>query len=383
MYIIDRISTLFFAAFIMVGLSSCRGNVDYDDPFYVPEGVLRIFADKSTIDADGQDVVTFTVKFGSKDVSTDSNMNLIRVVNGTETTLKPGLNTFSTPAAAEYKFKARYYSSGACYSDNEVVVNAVPVDEGVGQKDYYQKLWGMQFTAVSCEYCPMLAASLKKVRSSYPERIVQTAFHVAFAEDMMTDPMRLDINESFRNIVQHGTGLPLFAFNMMKSEINIVSEEDLIRERMQIVMSEYPAQCGVRIHTLYDHAGRTLTVTAGVTSNVRTEYWYHIILVEDGVEHAQAGVEGVYVHDNVVRSVLSGNCYGDRLNSGVALREGVEVTVSRQMTVSAGWDTDKMRVVVAALSSPDEGKTIICNNINECAVGSSVDYKYNDGKKCL
>lgn len=377
MYITSRISSVFFAALILAGLSSCRGNVDYDDPSYVPEGVLRIFADKSTIDADGQDVVTFTVKFGSKDVSTDADMNLIRIVNGAETTLKPGLNTFSTTAAAEYRFKARYYSSGAVYTDNEVVVNAVGVEEGVGQKDYYQKLWAMQFTAVSCEYCPMLAASLKNVKASYPDRIVQTAFHVAFSEDIMPDPMRLDINESFRSLVQHGNGLPLFAFNMMKSEKNIVSEEDLIRNQLLKILDTYPAECGVRIHTEYDPASRTVSVTSGVTSNVKKVYWHHVILVEDGVQYAQAGVNGTYVHDNVVRAILSGNCYGDKLNSGVALREGVEVTAKCTMSLSSAWNPEKMRVIVVALNSHDDGKTIVCNNINECALGASVNYIYN------
>jgi hypothetical protein len=377
MFITSRIFPLVSAVCILAAFSSCRGNVDYDDPSYVPEGVLRIFADKSTIDADGQDVVTFTVKFGSRDVSTDSDMNLIRVVNGEEITLKPGLNTFSTTAAAEYRFKARYYSSGAVYTDNEAVVNAVGVDEGVGQKDYYQKLWAMQFTAVSCEYCPMLAASLKNVKASYPDRIVQTAFHVAFSEDTMPDPMRLDINDSFRALVQHGTGLPLFAFNMMKSERNIVSEEDLIRNQLQKMLKDYPAECGVRIQSEYDPASRTVTITSGVTSNVRKVYWLHVILVEDGVQYAQAGVNGLYVHDNVVRSVLSGNVYGDKINSGVALREGVEVTVTSGMSVPEGCNPENMRVIVAALSSPDDGKTIICNNINECALVASVNYSYN------
>ena len=44
----------------LAGLLSCSGYVDYEDPNNVPEGVLRVFADKTSIKADGTETVTFT-----------------------------------------------------------------------------------------------------------------------------------------------------------------------------------------------------------------------------------------------------------------------------------------------------------------------------------
>lgn len=369
--------TLLLLICLLPGLLCCHGKVDYNDPDNVPEGTLRIFADKTGIDADGQDKVTFTVKFGSKDVSTDRNMNLIMKVDGKETSLKYGVNEFTATAAATYSFTARYYSDKAYYTDNEVVVTASSVAQSVGRKDYFQKLWAMQFTAVSCTYCPLLTGSLKSVAASNPGRMVQTAFHVAFDEATMPDPMRLEMNESFRNLVKHGEGLPLFAFNMVRSDENIVSEESLIRQQMQNILTSCPSECGVAISTSYDQSKREVTVTGRVTSNVEKEYRYHVLLVEDGVSYAQMGAEDGYLHDNVVRSILSGNTFGDKLNSGVAFEVGVEVGVTRTMAVAKEWNPEKMRVVFVALSSPDEGRTIVCNNINECALGASVDYIYN------
>ena len=90
-YIISALACLF----------SCSGYVDYDDPNNVPEGILRVFADRTTLKADGTETVTFTVRFGSKDVSHDSNMNLVYSVEGNEITLKPGVNVFTTTAPAE------------------------------------------------------------------------------------------------------------------------------------------------------------------------------------------------------------------------------------------------------------------------------------------
>lgn len=334
-----------------------------------------MFADKTTLKADGTETVTFTVRFGSKDVSHDSNMNLVYSVEGNEMTLKPGVNVFTTTAPAEYHFKARYYSSSAHYSDNEVVVKAVSAAQSVGKKDYHQKLWGMQFTAVSCTYCPRLTSSLKTVMAEDPGRIVLTAFHVAFDETTMPDPMRLSINEEFRNIVKHSDGLPLMAFNMIKSQTGIVDQLDLIREQKAAILADSPASCGVAVAAVYDSEKSEVTVTGRVTSNVAESMRYHIILVEDGIEYAQMGAqEDKYLHNNVVRAVAAENKWGDNLNLGLPLEEGVEVSVKRTIKLDKSWNPANMRAVMVALSEKDG--QYVCNNVNECALGSSSDYAY-------
>ena len=359
----------------VLALASCRGYVDYNDPDNVPEGVLRIFADKTEIAADGVETVTFTVKFGSKDVSKDANMNLIRIVGDDELTMKPGVNTFSTTAPAEYRFKARFYSGSANYTDNEVVVEAKSASQSVGKKNYFRKLWGMQFTAVSCTYCPELTASLKNVMNANPGKVVLTSFHVMFDETTLPDPMRLTINEDFRDLVKHSDGLPLFAFNMVKDNDAIVDEQDKIEAALAGYGSG-SATCGLALQTSYDAASGNITVTGKVTSNVAQQLRYHILLVEDGVEYTQAGVTGTYVHNCVVRDVLADNKWGDALNQSLKVEEGVEVSVTRSMKVEKAWKADKMRVVFAVLEP--KGDAFVCANINECALGASVDYIYND-----
>ena len=100
-----------------VALAACSGTVDQnDDPQntgdgrdQVPEGVLRIFADKSSISADGNDEVTFTVMFGSQDVSTARTLQLVREYDGEQKYMAYGANKFSTVTAGTYKFSAKYY----------------------------------------------------------------------------------------------------------------------------------------------------------------------------------------------------------------------------------------------------------------------------------
>lgn len=60
-------------------LSSCSGSSDETENGGTDDGILRITADKTAIQADGVEKVTFTVKLGTKDVSEESTMNLILV----------------------------------------------------------------------------------------------------------------------------------------------------------------------------------------------------------------------------------------------------------------------------------------------------------------
>ena len=207
-----------------------------------------------------------------------------------------------------------------------------------------------------------------------PGRVVLSAFHVKFNEQVMPDPMRLDVNEDFRSLVKHDEGLPLFAFNMVKDQVKIVDEQPKIEDAVAAYSTS--ATCGVAISTSYDSATRSLSVTGKVTSNVAESLRYHMILVEDGLDYSQAGEEGTYVHNNVVRSVLASNKWGDELNGGVALEEGVEVTVTRQMKLSSEWNPEKMRVIFTVLNPQDN--TYVCGNVNECTLGASVDYIYNE-----
>lgn len=84
---------LFSNAVILFGSSDETENGGTDD------GILRITADKTAIQADGVEKVTFTVKLGTKDVSEESTMNLILVKESGEENLDYGVRAFSTSSA--------------------------------------------------------------------------------------------------------------------------------------------------------------------------------------------------------------------------------------------------------------------------------------------
>lgn len=358
-----------YMAVVFAGLAalvSC-GNPADDDVEVVPDGVLKIFADKTSIAADGADCVTFRVMFGSEDVSTKNTMHLIREYEGKEVDMAAGANVFSTIAAGTYRFRAYLYSGGEHISENEIVVTAAAVE---GQKEYVKKVLGEQYTSTGCTSCPALSANIKELQKEMPGILVPVSFHQDFSS--VADPMAIQATAAFQKY--HGfQGLPYFNLNFHKAsgvETFLSTMKAAVEEELQTS----PATCGVAIETSYDAESREVTVKSKVTSNVAARYKYHIFLVEDGLDHSQMGADLTYRHDNVVRRMPAPDVTGFNMNGKKKFTPGVEVTAENVLDVDSFWKPENMRVVVAALLSQDGEKTWICVNANECKVGESIGY---------
>lgn len=362
-------------------LGSCHGQPD-DEPEQnvtdpkteVPDGVLRIFADKTEIIADGSDMVTFTVMFGKEDVSTAKTLQLIRAYEGKDTYMTYGVNTFSSVVAATYTFRAEYYYAGKYYTDNSVTITVKPATSGGDTKNYAQHILGLQFTSTGCVNCPTLSTNLKAVQAQQPGKLSVVSLHQNFNNvDDMTHPMTAAYYKQIKR-----QGLPQFNANLIINDDYItVSSLGEIMEIIELVEKEYPATCGVAIESTPVSGGKT-QVKARVTSNIPATYRCQMFLVEDKVMDEQEGYSGYYEHNNVLRVTSSENIYGDFLNDGVPVQVGVEVVASRELTIPADSSAENMRVVVAAFVSYDGGATYVVNNCAECLVGESVDYEINE-----
>ena len=337
----------------------------------IPEKKLTIAADKSTISANGADVVTFTVKYGTEDVSKASTMTLLRTFNGEQIELAPGSNLFATTVAGDYTFKARYYRAGEFISENEVKITATAA-QSAGTQNFRHKLLGLQFTSVGCPNCPTLSNVIKSLQASQPNRLVPVSFHLDY---QVSDPMKIAMSDTYYKAVKGDGGLPLFNLDLHNGE-KMVSERAKIEAEMAKRVENYPPTCGVAITTSYDSTSRQLTITPRIQSNLNASYRYVIMLVEDGIAEQQYGVTGSYTHNNVVRAVLSSSIYGDKFNGGAALTVGIDTPLTNAVTTTLknNWKPENMRVVVSALTSTDNGMTYTCNNTNECKVGQSVGY---------
>lgn len=338
---------------------ACSGTVD--DGTVVPEGVLRIFADKTQIAADGSETVTFKAMFGSQDVSNARTFRLVRVYgdNGDKKYMAYGANCFSTATPGKYTFTAEYYYNGTQRSDNNIVVNATEYFTGEEQ-EFEKRVLCLYFTSTTCTSCAGAAKNIEELQEEYPGEISVVSLHRALAA---ADPMETVHTTSLLKVLGGFTGLPAIYLNMDPDTKVLNGDVETTYEKY---VPEYDAFCGVSVDTDFDAETRELTVNVGVTSNLFVQYIYYIFLVEDGIdEYEQCG--SYYVHQNVLRDLLT-SAEGDFLNGALPLSVGVEVTDVKKTVLSDEWDENNMRVIVAAAASMDNGKTYVVNNVTECKV---------------
>ena len=221
----------------------------------------------------------------------------------------------------------------------------------------------------------MLSATLKSIQAELPGRLAVASFHMDFGN--VADPMSIAATNNYRtNVLGNFSGLPRFFYNLRKGTLEMISVKSQIEGELENELRNYPASCGVAIESVYDSSSRTLSLTAKLTSNVTNTYRCLIYLVEDGIKYFQMNGDDNYVHNNVVRAVVSTSLNGDRFSSEV--QAGQEITMKRSCQLAEGWNSDNMRIIVSMLTTLDGGKTYTCNNVNECKLGESAGYLYNE-----
>ena len=156
-------------------------------------------------------------------------------------------------------------------------------------------------------------------------------------------------------------------------------EVDLVlgnKEKAEI--EKYDPSCGVAVCTDYDHTEKNLTVTVSVKSNIQQRCRLVIFLVEDGIVAEQTG-DRDYVHNNVVRSVLTSGVYGDYFNDRLPLYPGMEYSISKSAVLDKGWNDGNMRVVAAVLVPTEDGASFRGDNVNACDLaGGKADYETSE-----
>ncbi len=355
-----KIYGLYAALVAVAAMVSCSGNVDKE-----PLQDLYLEADKSAIGANGRDEVKFTAWYGNADVS-DSDRLVISYLSadGIRTELQTEGNVFRTDRTGTYQFTASYRTEEGdeLRSVNGRTVKAVEVDE------YVRRVMAMQFTSTGCPSCSILGSYMAEIREAEP-KVSVASFHTDYGS--VSDPMTISTT---RTLAEHygyvsSFGLPFFAVDMnlkLTAAVEKAPMEKLIQERLART-----ASCGIAIESEY--SGTTLSMDLKITSNTERAYRYVILLVEDGIEWTQAGVDSDYVHNNVVRAMVNMDIEGDHLNGRKALSPGVEVKESRSVSIREEWNIENIRIIAAVLT-PEDANWFSCENVAECRAGDKSDY---------
>ena len=340
---------------------SCSGNGGEDM-------VLELTADRTVIHTGDGNAVTFSAMYGGEDVSTSPDFRLSWTSEDGASDLEPGVNTFSPETEGTYVFTATYSTTGGTVTSNSVEITVTP--EPV-IRDYARQILAMQFTSVGCVNCPAMSTGLKTVQGENPGRVNVVSFHQFYGN--VADPMECEMTSLFTS--RFGvTGLPQCYLDMRPEKVT-ADISDLKTSVGEALGRK--AASGLAVESSVSEG--KVSVTVRITSNESAVFRYLIFLVEDGIEYMQYGAdESPYIHNNVVRSVLSTSSNGERVNSGNPLMEGVEYTSSRTSALDDSWNADNMRIVVASLVSEDDGMTYICANSVSCPLGGSAGYDLNE-----
>lgn len=337
--IINLLTTcaLAFPVFMAVG---CSGNSGEEEPV---GNEVSLEASKTSVVANGNDQVTFTVKSDGKDVTASAKISCTDP-SGEEKELENA--TFSTKTAGDYTFAATYDSR----TSKTVKVTAV-------EEKYFRRVCVMDITGTWCTNCPAAGQTLEMLAQNRPDRMVILAVHGdgPAEKDPMTTPV-MDMLDKMFTI----SGFPSVVVDLRESIDNaglssgVIDAYDLSRE-------EYPATCGLRVESSYNESTGKIDITVGITSNTGGEYRLAAIILEDGItaKQIQDGYEKPdFKHFNVVRKLLSSNLVGD---SAGTLEADKEKTMEFSTEVDSEWVVDNLRVAVYATDSSG-----FINNIVEC-----------------
>lgn len=351
-------------------VSSCSGSDDPetpDDPNddKVTSGI-ELIVDKATLEANGKDVVTFTVKDNNGEDVTSS--SYIRNEVSDKYIGRKGANTFSYMENGQFTFKARYEKDGKEYFSESVTVTS---QNRKKYEFYRRKVAVFKMTGTWCVNCPGMTKALETASEKIPNRIVEMALHASTTES--ADPFHLSATAEFATAMGGLSGFPTAVYDLRKSTASSNTSFSVIEENIETSMKDYPATCGIKISSKYDAANSTIKVNASLKSSVGGSYELAYVLVADGLIAPQTGADDKYVHNNTVLAV-SGNFLGGAtkftLGSGEEHKAN-EFTIQNAKNL----DPAKTRVIVYAIVK--DGSAQIINNIAECGINSSVDYIEN------
>ena len=329
---------------------------------------LVLSVDKTTIEADGEDFVTFSLTFDGQELMNDeatlSKVYIVHEKSGNR--LERYSTTFTAVKNGDYSFVATYKGQ---QSANSVQVKAVNREK---YEAYGQKVMIYDLTGAWCSNCPTMTAGLENVDELWKRNMIVLAVHNNDPWDLLHEGNDLATTMLSRF---GGQGYPSCVYDLQYLNGNARTPNE-IGDLLEKHIKEYPATCGVKIEST-KLVGTTLTIEAALTSATGGEYEFgYAVLLDNQYYTGGYAVDDLY-NDIVV--AFSDNCLG-MTDAKITTAPNVERTKSFTVENLKYTDAANMRVVVFALTKRN-GKVFV-DNANQCKIGGSADYmavEYYDG----
>ena len=359
-------------------LAACSGQIDpeNDQPVVIPDEYTAPFtlsADKTQVEADGKEVVTFSLKdaYDREMLSDKKALQSINIVSDKGTRVPRMQMTATFISNGTYSFSATFKGEK---SANTVEVEAV---NRAKYEVFHRNVGLFKCTSVWCTACPGLARSLHNLDESAKEHSVVLAFHGNFND---VDPFSLYVGEtdlgSYVMGYFRGSGWPTLVYDMNEASTGAASTTDIEADIMARRIAS-PATCGIKI-TSVAVEGTALKVKATMKSSTGGDYDLACAVLRNGLQFSggySANDDGIF--DEVVvalsESFLS-YFKGESVEKDGEISE--EFSFDFGENVPSQADLDSYYVAVYAHRKTSDGSTM--DNIVTCGYGESVDYHYND-----
>ena len=337
---------------------SCAQRVDIPEPFI-------IIADRQSITADGKDLVTFTVKYGEKDLSESAHTVLSVKGADTEGNLNPGCNWFGTGKAGEYEFRA-YNDSLGIYTDNSVTITVTEPAPVV--KQYKRRSLGMQFISTRNVESMLFADITLSFMQSNGNMLVPVSVHPD-PEDLFFVPEAARLADIF------GINGSYPSFRLDYSSEDKPADASAFTELRSNYLKNKSSLSGISVRSDVDRIKGTISLSVSVRTGLEKPCRLLIFLMENNIAGSQLGYSGMYMHQFVLRSCVTDPA-GDEINSGHPLKNNTTYSFNCNVPLNAAWNTKNMSIAVSVLSADSEGGACSCSNSVLVPLGTYVDFEY-------
>ena len=359
-------------------LAACSGQIDpeNDQPVVIPDEYTAPFtlsADKTQVEADGKEVVTFSLKdaYDREMLSDKKALQSINIVSDKGTRVPRMQMTATFISNGTYSFSATFKGEK---SANTVEVEAV---NRAKYEVFHRNVGLFKCTSVWCTACPGLARSLHNLDESAKDHSVVLAFHGNFND---VDPFSLYVGEtdlgSYVMGYFRGSGWPTLVYDMNEASSGAASTTDIEADIMARRIAS-PATCGIKI-TSVAVEGTALKVKATMKSSTGGDYDLACAVLRDGLQFSggySANDDGIFDEVVVALSESFLSYYkGESVEKDGEISE--EFSFDFGENVPSQADLDSYYVAVYAHRKTSDGSTM--DNIVTCGYGESVDYHYND-----
>ena len=321
---------------------------------------LKLSVDKTTLEADGVDFVTFSLTLDGKELTTDEDelakIYFIHEKSGNR--LERYATTFSAVKNGDYSFVATYKGQ---QSANSVQVKAVNREQ---YEPYNQKIMIYDLTGAWCPNCPTMTAGLANIDPMWKSNAIVLAVH-------NNDPWELSYEGSDLATAMlsrfGGQGYPSCVYDLQYLNGNARTPKE-IGDIIEKHIATYPATCGVKIEST-KLVGTTLTIEAAMTSATGGEYDFgYAVLLDNQKYTGGTAIDDMYSDIVVAKS----DNFLEMGDSKITTMPNIERTKTFTVENLKYTDAANMRVVVYVLTKVD-GKVMV-DNANVCPLGGSVDY---------